>query len=122
MFLTRVTASFLATAALAAPVLSQGKPFKHALPAKTLAFFSVPDLNTSLGEFQKTAFAKMWRESEVQDFVADALKMGQAQWVEGRAQLKEMNEAGEFPISPDDLVKLRAQSVSGALTSVQIKS
>jgi hypothetical protein len=121
MFLTRVTASFLATAALAAPVLSQGKPFKHALPAKTLAFFSVPDLNTSLGEFQKTAFAKMWRESEVQDFVADALKMGQAQWVEGRAQLKEMNEAGEFPISPDDLVKLRAQSVSGALTSVQIK-
>ena len=121
MFLTRVTASFLATAALAAPVLSQGKPFKHALPAKTLAFFSVPDLNTSLGEFQKTPFAKMWGESEVQDFVADAIKMGQAKWIEGRAQLKEMNESGQFPISPDDLVKLRVQSVSGALTGLQIK-
>ena len=44
------------------------KSLKEALPATTLAYFSVPDLDRSFLEFQKAPLFKIWREEEVQEF------------------------------------------------------
>ena len=101
MSLIRLTAGLFVGAALIAPLSAQGKPFKHALPVDTLMFVSAPDLNTSASEFENTAFAQMWREEEVRDFVKDAMVMAEAQWKQGLGMLGDMLEAQQVPVTPD---------------------
>src|SRR5580704_513380 len=43
------------------------------LPASTLAFVDIPDLSKSRAEFTKTEFFALWREPEVQAFLAQPL-------------------------------------------------
>jgi len=121
MIFTRWTAGLAVCAGLIAPLSAQGKPFKHALPAKTLMFVSAPDLASSAGEFHQTSVARMWREEEVQDFAKDALLMAEGQWAQGLAMLGEMHEAGQVPVSPDDIRKVRVHSFTAALTSLELE-
>jgi hypothetical protein len=120
MSLTRLIPGVLISSVLLGLVPAQGKPFKHALPANTLMFVSAPDINTSMAEFQSTAFAKMWQEEEVQDFVKDAMVMAQAQWQQGKAMLGEMHKNGQLPVSPDEIEKLRVHSMTAAMTSCEL--
>ena len=119
MSFLRWTTGLLACSSLVTPALAQ-KPFKHALPAKTLVFVSAPDINSSIEEFMGTALAKMWREEEMQDFVGDALKMAKEQIANGMAQLAEMHEAGHVPITPAEVKSLRVHGLTAALTSFAI--
>jgi hypothetical protein len=120
MSLTRLTPAVLISSVLLGFAPAQGKPFKHALPANTLMFVSAPDINTSIAEFESTAFAKMWQEEEVQDFVKDAMVMAQAQWQQGKAMLVEMHKNGQIPVSPDEIEKLRVHSMTAAMTSCEL--
>lgn len=119
MSLTRLIPGVLISSVLLGLVPAQGKPFKHALPANTLMFVSAPDINTSIAEFQSTAFAKMWQEEEVQDFVKDAMVMAQTQWQQGLTMLGEMHKNGQIPVSPSEIEKLRVHSITAAMTSCE---
>ena len=81
----------LLSALLLAPLAAQGGILPY-LPKNTLAAASLPDLQTSLVEFQSTPVAKMWAEPEVQAFVGDLVKMVRKQFDDGlekaRAQWK----------------------------------
>src|SRR5690606_30244460 len=82
---TRLSA-WLAALAATLPLNAQS-PLPPALPDDTLVLVSFPDLRASLQEFQQMPLAKMWREPEVQDFFADALKMVEEHWEQGMAEV-----------------------------------
>ena len=108
----------LATA-MAAPLAAQGMlPY---LPKSTMMAMSVPDLATSMAEFQKMPLAKMWAEEEVQAFVSDVMEMATEQMEEGMDQMRAMHDAGMLPISPDTLMKLRLEGVTLAITDIDLK-
>ena len=65
---------------LVTPALAQTVDFKKALPEGTIAYVGMPDIETSLQEMQDGALARMWRESEVQDFFADLLALAEVEW------------------------------------------
>ena len=69
MFLCRFAVTAVTFGVLPAVALAQNGQFKDALPEKTLAFFTMPDLVASLQEFQATPLAKIWRETELQEFL-----------------------------------------------------
>ncbi len=114
--LGRTTSALILTYALSAAGMSQS--FKDALPADTMMFVTIPNINQSLEEMQQMPLAKIWRESEVQDFFADALKLAQMQWDKGLAEGREAFENGAFPVDPDDILKLRLNGISFATTSM----
>jgi hypothetical protein len=100
-----------------APVLAQGSILPY-LPKDTMMAVSAPDLGTSLAEFQKMPLAKMWAEQEVQNFVADVREMVSKQIEQGLAQAKEMHAQGALPVDPEQLMKLRIQGGTFAITQM----
>ena len=101
---------------MAAPVAAQGiLPY---LPKDTLIAMTAPDISMSIAEFQQMPLAKMWAEEEVQTFFADVMAMAKEQIDEGMAMAKGMHEAGAFPIDPDELLKLRINGGTYAMTSM----
>ncbi|MEM7199895.1 MAG: hypothetical protein AAF628_06495 [Planctomycetota bacterium] len=109
----------LATVGLTAwTVPAQNVGFRDVLPANTILYVGAPDLDTTLAEASESPLIRMWREAEVQDFFADALKMGGALWDEKLAEAREAFANGEMPFDPDELMKLRLDSVGLALTGL----
>ncbi len=109
----------LLCAVLAMPAVAQNR-FAAALPADTIAFVSFPDLKQSFQEFQQMPLAKMWREDQVQDFFADALKLAKDSWNQGLDQARQQYQAGALPFDPDELLKARLESMSFALTGLGV--
>jgi len=110
--------SISAIALLAAPATAQGiLPY---LPKKTMVAISAPDLSMSMSEFQQMPVAKMWAEEEVQTFVADVLEMAKEKINEGLEQAREMHKAGHLPVDPDEVMKLRLNGGTLAVTEMGI--
>lgn len=103
-----------------APALAQGA-FARALPADTMMYVSFPDIRTSIAEMKDMPVARIWREPEVQDFFADALKMANEQWDEVMAGARMAHEQGQLPFDPDELVKMRVTSASFAVTRMKLE-
>lgn len=103
-----------------APALAQRVDLKKVLPADTILYVGAPDLKASIREMQEMPLLKMWREPEVQDFVADGLKMLQAEWEKLLAKARKAHEAGQLPFDPDELLQLRVESLGLALTALDV--
>lgn len=104
-------------AASAAAQTAASTPSIHDfLPSSTMAVFSIPDMGASMERFKSMPLAKMWHEDEVQDFFADLLELGEAQWNRMIEQGHKMHANGDLPVSPDDLLKLRLNGSTVALT------
>ncbi|MCA8976478.1 MAG: DUF3352 domain-containing protein [Planctomycetes bacterium] len=110
----------LAPFALLATTLAAQTSVLPYLPKNTLVAVSAPDLASSIAEFQKTPLAKMWHEEEMQTFLADALEFAQERFGEGLEQAKEAHANGQFPIDPEQLLKLRVGGITGAVTSLEL--
>lgn len=108
---------YLATLALSLPVAAQGSILPY-LPKDTMMAMAAPDLSVSLAEFAAMPIAKMWAEEEVQTFLADVKEMVSKQIADGLAQAKQMHAQGALPVDPDQLMKLRVQGGSFAITSL----
>lgn len=109
----------LLSALLLAPLAAQGGILPY-LPKNTLAAASLPDLQTSLVEFQSTPVAKMWAEPEVQAFVGDLVKMVRKQVDDGLETARAQWKQGALPIDPDEVLKLRIDSVTLAVTKLGV--
>lgn len=92
------------------------------LPKDTLALVTMPDLPGSLERFSQMPLAKMWAEDEVQKFVADLLEMGDKMFHQQLEQAKQMHAKGDLPVDPADLMALRVDSCTFALTSLHVTS
>ena len=122
----RALGAATALAVLACPLAAQtttaaANPFARALPESTLMYMSFPNFSKSLEEFQSMPLAKMWAEDEVQDFFERAMTMGKEYWEQGMAQARAMHEQGQLPFDPDELVKARLESLSFAITSMELQ-
>ena len=104
---------------LALPVAAQNSIMPY-LPKDTLMAVSVPNLADSMARFAQMPMAKMWMEEEVQTFVADLKEMVQKQIEMGMAQAKEMHAQGALPIDPADLMNLRVNGMTFAVTKLQM--
>jgi hypothetical protein len=109
-----------ATAIVTAPP-AQRSTLKHALPADTIAFVSLPDLDQSVQELLDMPLLRMWREKEVQGFLAPALSELDKQWQRALEQAKTMHEQGALPFSADDLLQLRLYGATAALTHLRLQ-
>ncbi|MEO6596043.1 MAG: hypothetical protein ABIP94_14940 [Planctomycetota bacterium] len=105
---------------LAMPVAAQGSILPY-LPKQTMVAFSVPDLSISIAEFANMPLAKMWAEEEVQNFLADVKAMVGKEIAKGMAKAKEMHEQGALPIDPEQLMTLRVQGGTFAVTHLELK-
>ena len=111
----------LAVAGVAAtPIAAQVGTLRDALPANTILYIAAPDIDSSIEEMQSMPLLRMWKEAEVQDFFADALKMGSALWKEQLEKGRAMHEQGMLPFSPDELMKLRLSGAGFALTALDL--
>jgi len=108
--------------AIVTPIAAQDARLKNALPASTIFFVSAPDLPGTWEKAQEMPLMRMWREAEVQDFFADAIKMGQDWWHSHLDEARQAHEAGQLPFDPDDLMKLRLDGISLALTGLDLKT
>lgn len=121
-----IARTFLAAALAPAALLlsaaprAQG-PLARALPQDTLMYLSMPDLDTTIEEFQQTALAKIWREPQVQDFFTPVMNLVEQQWSQGLEQAREAHKQGMLPFNPDDLVKMRIHSVAFAVTQMGLE-
>ncbi len=113
-------ATVAAATLLCVPSFAQTGILRDALPASTVFYFSAPDLAQSADEMGEMPLMRIWREEEVQDFLADARAMLAAKWEEGMAQARQAHEAGQLPFSPDDLMKLRVFGLDVALTQLDL--
>ena len=84
---------------LSLPLLAQPRSIKPYLPESTVMVVSASDIGASLREMHEMPLAKMWAEDEVQDFVADLLKMAHEYMEQGLDQARAANEQGMLPIS-----------------------
>ena len=108
--------SLTTIALMAAPVAAQGiLPY---LPKDTMMAVSAPDMSMSIAEFRQMPLAKMWAEDEVQTFFADVMEMAKGQIDEQLKMAKEMHEAGNLPIDPAELMKLRMNGGTFAITQM----
>ena len=105
--------------AFVAPAAAQGQILPY-LPEGTIVAVSAPDLKTSMAEFQKMPLARMWAESEVQNFFAGIQKMAGEQFEMAMAQAKAMHEQGELPVDPEQLRTLGMGGMSFALTRLEL--
>ncbi|MFK7739454.1 MAG: hypothetical protein AB8H80_03955 [Planctomycetota bacterium] len=116
--------SLTAVAALSAPIVfsasSTAQGLMPYLPKNTIMAVSAPDLSMSMAEFQKMPLAKMWGEEEVQTFLADVLDMAKEQMDEGLGMARQMHENGRLPVDPDELMKLRLNGGTFAVTNVEM--
>ncbi len=106
-------------ALLAVPAAAQGSILPY-LPQKTVFVVSAPDLPMSMAEFAKMPVAKMWAEEEVQNFLADVKELVAKQFAKGMAQAKEMHAQGALPIDPEQLLNLRVNGVTFAVTQLEV--
>ncbi len=106
---------------VATPLAAQTSILPY-LPKDTLMAISVPDLNGSMADFGSMPLAKMWAEDDVQAFFADVKKMVGKQIEQGMAQAKEMQAQGALPFDPEELLKLRMQGMTFALTHLEMKA
>lgn len=90
------------------------------LPKDTLALVTMPDLAGSIERFSQMPLAKMWAEDEVQKFVADLREMGEKMLHQQLEQAKQMHAKGDLPVDPADLLALRVDSCTLALTSLHV--
>lgn len=90
------------------------------LPKDTLAVISAPDLQGSMSRFAQMPLAKMWAEDEVQNFIADLREMGEKMLAQQIDQGKQMHAQGQFPVDPADLMALRVNGLTLALTSLEV--
>ncbi|MBL8748826.1 MAG: DUF3352 domain-containing protein [Planctomycetes bacterium] len=102
-----------------APAIAQESALPY-LPADTIFAVSLPNLTESIQDFAKMPLAKMWAEEETQNFFADLKELAAKKLDELVAQGREMHAQGAFPINPDDILKLRVQSATVALTRAEI--
>lgn len=116
--LALLTATCFATLVANAP--AQRSNLKRALPPDTIAFVTLPDLDKSVQELMDMPMLRMWRQKEMQDFLAPALAELDKQWQKGLEQAKAMHEQGAVPFAPDDLLQLRVYGASFALTKFKI--
>jgi hypothetical protein len=100
---------------------AQKSDLKRALPAHTICYLALPDIDTSLAELQRMPLGKMWAEKEVQDFFADILKLAQQQWQQGMKKAQAEFQRQNIPFAPDDLLKLRVHGLTLALTTCDFK-
>ncbi len=107
----------LALALLAAGSLPAQKPFdlKSKVPPGTLLYASLPNLPQSYRDFQSTPLAKLWREQEVQEFLAQPLAFAKSQWTQAVQQIQALHQAGILPVTADEILSLRPGSFSVAL-------
>ena len=82
---------------LSLPATTQKRSIQPYLPESTAMVMSFPDINASLRELQQMPLAKMWGEDELQDFVADLLKMADDAWGEGMEHLGRQIEGHAQP-------------------------
>lgn len=109
-------ASFLL---LAVPMAAQGSILPY-LPKDTMMAVSTPNLEATMAKFAQMPMAKMWMEEEVQTFVADLKEMAEKQFEKGMAQAKEMHAQGALPVDPAELMKLRVQGMTMAVTKLEM--
>jgi hypothetical protein len=100
---------------LAVPVAAQGSILPY-LPKDTVMAVSVPDINGSIADLGKMPIGKMWAEDDVQAFFAQLKEMVGKQIDQGMAQAKEMHAQGQLPFDPQQLMQLRVQSGTFAIT------
>lgn len=105
---------------LLAPLAAQGSILPY-LPKHTIMAASLPDLPTSLTEFQSMPLAKMWAEPEVQAFVGDLVKMVRKEVDEALAQAREQHKQGSLPVDPDEVLKLRLDGATLAVTKLSVQ-
>ena len=111
----------LAAAVLLAPLgLTQERSIKPYLPASTVMVVSLPDINASFEQMMQMPLAKMWAEDEVQDFLADFVKMAHEYWEQGVEQVDAAAEMG-IPVNADDLMKLRLDGLTFAVTKLDVE-
>ena len=111
----------LAAAVLLAPLgLTQERSIKPYLPSSTVMVVSLPDIDASIEEMMQMPLARMWAEDEVQDFLADIVKMVHQRWQEGLEQVHAAAQMG-IPVNPDDLLKLRLAGLTFAVTTLDVE-
>ncbi|MEY2982439.1 MAG: hypothetical protein RL562_2666 [Planctomycetota bacterium] len=116
MFARPVSTAFLVALSGLAGFAPAQNPFVKALPPGTIGYVSMPDIRTSMAELRTMPIGKMWQEQEVQDFVADAMSTVEAMWEQGMTDARAQFEAGMLPFDPDEMVKMRVDGMSMALT------
>ncbi len=110
----------IAISLFASPLVAQVDRLRDALPADTVLYVSTPDLRSSLREMQALPLLRMWRETEVQDFLAGLLKKAGQARDEVLAQARGAHERGELPVNPDELMKMRLDGAALALTGIKL--
>ena len=108
----------LATLLAVASATAQDRSILPYLPKDTVLAVAAPNLTTSIEEFGKMPLAKMWREEEVQAFLADVKELVKKQFEEGMARAKEMHAQGALPFDPDVVKDLRVEAATFALTTM----
>ncbi len=88
---------------------------KSKVPPGTLLYVSLPNLPQSYQDFQSMPLAKLWREQEVQEFLAQPLAFAKTQWAMALKQIQAAHEAGILPVTAKELLSLRPGSLSAAL-------
>ncbi len=102
---------------LAAGTLPSQSPIdlKKKVPPGTLLYASLPDLMQSAKDFQSMPLAKLWREKEVQEFLAQPLAFAKAQWTKAVGQLQKLHEMGLLPVTAEKILSLRPGNLTFAL-------
>ncbi|GAB4135946.1 MAG: hypothetical protein Fur0037_00050 [Planctomycetota bacterium] len=111
----------LAVAVLALAPLSAQERVLPYLPRDTILAFSVPDLTASMERFASMPLAKIWREPDLQNFLADGMSMLREKIEEGLGRLEEMHAAGQLPVDPEVLKQLRVNGGTLAITTLAME-
>jgi len=110
----------LGLAALFGDLTAQRSSFERSLPADTIAYVTFPDLDKSAEELMSMPAFKMWRQKELQGFLAPALAELDKRWQQGVKQADAMHDQGALPVSAADLQQLRLYSAGLALTHFKL--
>ena len=93
----------------------QGFDLKDKIPPETILYASFPDIMQSVQDFQSMPLAKLWKEEEVKEFLAQPLAFVKSKWPMVVKQLEQLHKQGMLPVTPDELLSLRPGSLSAAL-------
>lgn len=107
-FRSRTLAACVPCLLLAAGALAQ-EPlrFKEKLPPETLIYAAFPDIQQSAKDFEGMPLMKLWREEEVQEFVAKPLAMLPALFAQGTKFLASALEEAGVPLKVEEILALR---------------
>ncbi|MFQ5749471.1 MAG: hypothetical protein ACE5H3_08450, partial [Planctomycetota bacterium] len=85
--MNKIVVPLLAGVLLAVPLPGQGDPgqsLADSLPAQTVLYFEIPDVQGLLEGIPRSSLGRIYREGEVQEFLQPLLGMVQSGWVELR--------------------------------------